>query len=232
MMWEIYRVTGLGLDECRSELILGALEALGCIDFSAEDIGKGFMTRAARGAWDLGRGQMRVFMELGWDGDELLSIPDEMPLPPKKIDRIFDARKLLLTPRQLTGERFGAIAAKLGMIDSLCPPEQGGRRLPIDFIKLFGLPQFVSLKTAALIYGISLKTAYQRIRDRRLPFAVFRDGKVYRVPTASLAASMGICMEGIDFEDVLSGAYSADQSYESPGEDDDDLDESDPFSGI
>ena len=230
MMWEIYRSTGLGLDECRSELLLGALEALTSIEFGTKDIGKSFITLAAKSAWKLGRGNARAMSELGWTGDELQLMLDEMPPPSKKIEQIIDARKYFLTPKQLTGERFGAIAAKLRMLESLHRPESEGRgaspgSTPFNFIKLFGLPPFVDLKTAARIYGITLKTAYLWIKHNRQPFAVFRDDRFYRVPTTSLAASMGISLESIDFDDVLSGAYFAEQYYES-------LDDDDPFADI
>jgi hypothetical protein len=165
MMWEIYRVTGLDLDGCRSELILGALATLASIDFGAEDIGKAFATHASRTAWELGLGNMRALVELGWNGDELLSMPDEMPLPPKKIERILDPRKYLPTPEQLAGERFGAIAAKLGMIDALHEPDRENRcatsrAAPLDFIKLFGMAPTTPIPHDGSARGIGSGSAW------------------------------------------------------------------------
>ena len=225
MAWKIYRVTGLELDECRSELALGAIEALGGVMLDAEDIGDAFIALAARSAWDLGRGYATARGELGWDGDELLSMPAELLYPSEKIKRVIDARQFLLTPKQLAGERFGALAAKLGMLESLCRPDPVAygslsRSAPLNFITLFRLLQFVDLKIAADAYGISMKTAYKWIRLRIFPCAVLKEGRTYRVPTASLASNLGIYMDEIDFDDVLSGANFAAQYYEPSDEDD------------
>jgi hypothetical protein len=225
MAWKVYRITGLELDECRSELVLGAIDALGSVMLDAADIGDTFVALAARSAWDLGRGCATAWQELGWDGDELLSMPADLLFPSEKIKRVIDARQHLLTPKQLAGERFGALAAKLGLLESLCRPEPGvygstSRSAPFNFIKLFGLSQFVDLRVAADVHEISMNTAYRWIALRRFPCAVLKDGRTYRIPTASLALSVGIYMDEIDFDDVLSGANFARQYYEPPNEDD------------
>ena len=197
MVWKVYRTTGLELNECRSELVLGALEATDSVMLDTEDIGEAFITLAAKSAWDLGRGYTKALAEMGWDGDELLSMPAELPPLPEKISRVVDARQYLLTPKQLAGERFGALAAKLGMLESLHRhgPEAHDTphgSAPLNFMKLFRPPQFVDLKTAADVIGISMNTAYQWIKLRKFRFAVFKEGRSYRIPTTSLASSIGI----------------------------------------
>jgi hypothetical protein len=223
MAWKVHFDTGLELNECRSELILGALEAVGNVMLDAEDIGEAFTTLAARSAWALGRSHTKSLAEMGWDGDELLSMPAELPLLPEKFKRIIDARQYLLTPKQLAGERFGALAAKLGMLELLSRPGPEAYRMsngsaPLNFMKLFRPPQFIDLKTVADVIGISMNTAYQRVKLRKFRFAVFKEGRSYQIPTTSLASSMGIYMDEIDFDDVLSGAHFAAQYYEPPDE--------------
>jgi hypothetical protein len=225
MAWKVYHTTGLELDECRSALALGALEAMESVRLDAEDIGDTFVTLAAKSAWALGRGCVTALAELGWDGDELLSMPAEFPTTTEKIKQAIDARQYLLTPKQLAGERFGALAAKLGMLESLHRPDPKycrapSRSTPLDFIKLFKLPQFVGLKAAADMYEIGMDTAYQWIKLRKFRFAVFKEGRTYRIPTTSLALSVDIYMDEIDFDDVLLGANFA-AHYYAPSDDND-----------
>ncbi|GIL25512.1 hypothetical protein [Actinocatenispora comari] len=66
---------------------------------------------------------------------------------------------------------------------------------PISIRQLLDAPTVVDLATAARALGIGRTLAYRLVRDNQFPVPVLRTGHHYRVPSATLLATLGLSRE-------------------------------------
>ncbi|MEU6173988.1 hypothetical protein ABZ832_18955 [Streptantibioticus parmotrematis] len=78
-----------------------------------------------------------------------------------------------------------------------------------SFTELFGLPATVSLDLAAGVFGMSLSTAYRRVRLGAFPCRVTKRGRRYVITMAELLRGLGIQDVRVHPDDVEEGAAQA-----------------------
>ncbi|WP_380285967.1 helix-turn-helix domain-containing protein [Kitasatospora purpeofusca] len=86
---------------------------------------------------------------------------------------------------------------------------RGCRDESVPFSVLFGLPSEVGLRIAADALGLSVATAYRRIRRGDFPCALRKVGRTYVIRTVDLMRALRIQDVRVHHDDIEAGARFA-----------------------